>query len=239
MRCQSNATRVKVICACAISIMALENGRSVADLFEDNAKLRKELASVSDRSQEENAQLRREIQSLKQDLTCLRAYITDLPPLSISVDKYDSLKRNDESHTSRAFYTHPRGYKMCVKIWPNGVLDGKDSHVSVACHIMRGERDADLKWPFCGNVYIRLVNQRRDHHHCDHFIRYTHRTPRSLSGRVSRCACAKGPDALVESSQGNYIVRFIAHSSLVNSATGTYHLLNNTLQFVITKVELR
>lgn len=219
--------------------MALENGRSVEDLFEDNVKLRKELTSLRERSVEENAELRRDIQNLKQDLTSLRAYMTDLPPLSISVDKYDILKRKDDSYTSRAFYTHPRGYKMCIKIWPNGVLEGKDSHVSVACHLVRGEHDADLKWPFCGNVYIRLVNQRGDHHHCDHFIRYTHRTPRSLSGRVSRRACADGPDALVESSQGNYIVHFMAHSSLINSATGTYHLLNNTLQFVITKVELR
>lgn len=219
--------------------MALNGGRSVVDLLEANETLRAELASLRERNREENAQLRKEIQHIRQDLTSLQSFVADLPPLAISVDKYDFLKKNDDSYTSRAFYTHPRGYKMCIKIWPNGVLEGKDSHVSVACHVVRGEHDAELKWPFCGNVYLRLVNQRGDHRHCDHFIRYTHRTPRSLSGRVARRSSVGGPDAPLESSQGNYIVCFIAHSNLTNCTTGTYYLLNNTLQFVITKVELR
>lgn len=198
-------------------------------LAEDNATLREELESLRERNREENAQLRQEIASLKQDLASVQAFITDVPPVSVTVDHYKSLKRNDDSYTSRAFYTHPRGYKMCIKIWPNGLLDGKNSHVSAACHIARGEHDAELKWPFCGNVHLRLANQRSDEHHCDHFIRYTHRTPHHLSGRVTRG----------ETSQGNNLVHFIAHAELSNSAKGKCYLLNNSLMFVVTKVEVK
>ena len=88
-------------------------------------KLRDELALLRERNREENAQIRQEIERLKRELASVQAFITDLPPLSITVDHYDSLKKNSGVYTSRAFYTHPRGYKMCIKIWPNGVFDGK------------------------------------------------------------------------------------------------------------------
>lgn len=199
-------------------------------LSEDNASLREELRLLDDRQKEENAQLRQEIENLKRSLASVRAFITDVPPLSITVERYERLKRNNDAYTSRTFYTHPRGYKMCIKIWPNGVLDGKDSHVSAACHIAQGEYDAELKWPFCGNVHLRLANQRGDEHHCDHFIRYTHRTPHHLSGRVTRDC---------ETSPGNNLLYFISHAELRNKVGGKCYLLNDKLEFYITKVEVK
>lgn len=210
--------------------------------------LREELESLKRSHRDESEQLRREIESLKLELASLQAYITDLPPVSFSVDRYDALRRGGDSHTSRPFLTHPRGYKMCVKVWPGGVLDGKGSYVSVACHIVRGEHDAELKWPFCGNVHLRLTNQRsNDDGHCDHFIRYTHRTPRHISGRVAarrlgsccRDGAASSTRETLETSQGNYLVRYIAHSHLCDKAAGTQYLLNDKLQFIVTKIEVR
>ena len=196
---------------------------------EENVTLREEMASLRELHREENAQLRQQIESLKSDVASMQAFITEVPPLSITVDQYESLKKNNEAYTSRTFYTHPRGYKMCFKIWPNGLLEGKNSHVSIACHIVKSENDAELKWPFCGNVHVRLANQRSDNHHCDHFIRYTHRTPPHLSGRVTRG----------ETSQGHSLVEFIAHSGLSNGAAGKHYLVNNTLEFTVTKVEVK
>lgn len=201
--------------------------------------LRKELELIQERNREENAQLKKEIEALKRDLESLQAFIEDVPPFTINVRQYDLLKRNSDAHTSRSFYSHPRGYKMCIKIWPNGVHDGQNSHVSVACHVMCGEQDADLKWPFCGNVHLRLVNQKSSNHHLDHFIRYTHRTPRYLSGRQQERRCGSTTHAGTETSQGNYITQFVAHSDLNNSAAAQCYLLNDTLQFIVTKVEIR
>ena len=210
--------------------------------------LREELESLKQSHREETEQLRREIEGLKRELTSLQTYITDIPPVSFTVDRYDGLKRSGDSHTSGPFLTHPRGYKMCVKVWPGGVLDGKSTHVSVACHIVRGEHDAELKWPFCGNVHLRLANQRRNtasDGHCDHFIRYTHRTPRHISGRVSgrrlssRDGAASARSESMETAQGNNLTRFISHSQLNNKAAGTQYLLGDKLQFIVTKIEVR
>ena len=211
--------------------------------------LRDELESLRQSHRDETQQLRTEIESLKLELASLHTYITDLPPVSFTVDRYDALKRSRDSHTSRPFLTHPRGYKMCIKVWPGGVLDGKSTHVSVACHTVRGDHDAELKWPFCGNVHLRLANQRSDvDGHCDHFIRYTHRTPRHISGRVfarRRLSSRDGgavsatTEAPLETGQGNHLTRFIAHSQLSNKAAGTQYLLSDKLQFIVTKIEVR
>lgn len=198
-------------------------------LSAENAALRQELGSLKESQNGENAQLREEIDSLKTSVASLETYITEAPPFTIAVDRFEQLKKSDSAFTSRPFYTHPRGYRMCIKVWANGLLDGKGSYVSVACHLLKGERDDQLKWPFCGNVHLRLMNQRGDQHHYDHFIRYTHRTPQYIGGRVT-----KG-----ESSQGNNLVQFIPHSELANSATGRSFLVDNTLEFYVTKVELR
>ena len=200
-------------------------------------------ASMEERNREEIAKLKQEMEVLKRGLESLQAFITDVPPITVAVRCYERLKCNNDAHTSPAFYTHPRGYKMCVKVWPNGVLDGKNGHVSVACHMMRSENDADLKWPFCGNVHLRLVNQGgSDGQHRDHFIRYTHRTPRHLSGRVSQLqqrATATTEAHAERTSYGNYLTRFIAHAELNNSAAGQSYLINDTLVFIVTKIEVR
>ena len=208
--------------------------------------VREELESLRERHRDETEQLRREVAALKRELSALQTYVADLPPVSVTVRGYAALVRSGEAHTSRAFFTHPRGYKMCIRVWPGGVMDAKNTHVSVACHIVRGEHDPELKWPFCGNVHLRLTNQRNNGRDCDHFVRYTQRTPLHISGRVAArnrdgAAAASATDTLAstETSQGNYLVRFIAHSQLNNGANGIQYLLNDTLEFIVTKIEVR
>ena len=55
---------------------------------------------------------------------------------------------------------------MCLSIDTKGWGDGKDTHVSVGVHMMKGEIDSHLKWPFKGEITVQLVNQKeggRDH----------------------------------------------------------------------------
>ena len=49
-----------------------------------------------------------------------------------------------------------------VQVWPNGVGTYKGTHVSVFLVIMRGEHDDQLKWPFTGEVAVRLPNVKSD-----------------------------------------------------------------------------
>ena len=47
---------------------------------------------------------------------------------------------------SDPFYT--AGYKLKVKIYPNGSGSGKNTHLSMFIVVMKGEYDAILPWPF-------------------------------------------------------------------------------------------
>ena len=66
---------------------------------------------------------------------------------------------------SPAFYTGPKGYKMCIGMYANGCGDSKDTHVSVYACLMKGENDDYLPWPFTGTVTVELLNQLEDKNH--------------------------------------------------------------------------
>ena len=51
-----------------------------------------------------------------------------------------------------ALYTHPNGYKMCLRVDIGGTSGGKGTHLCVSVFLMHGEFDDWFKWPFCGNV---------------------------------------------------------------------------------------
>ena len=44
---------------------------------------------------------------------------------------FEEYKREDDFWYSPHFYTHPGGYKMCLKVIPSGDTDGKSTHLSV------------------------------------------------------------------------------------------------------------
>jgi TNF receptor-associated factor 4 len=48
---------------------------------------------------------------------------------------------------------------MCVGVYPNSNGERKGTHVAVVVHLMKGEFDDELKWPFRGQITIRLLSQ--------------------------------------------------------------------------------
>ena len=84
------------------------------------------------------------------------------------------VKQTDEEAYLPGFFTHPHayGYKMCVKVYPNGCGDGKGTHISIFTHLMKGSYDDHLKWPFRGVTTIQIVNQAGDHDHIEKSITY-------------------------------------------------------------------
>ena len=88
-----------------------------------------------------------------------------LVPFSFIIPDFEQKKSSNSTWYSPSFYTHPRGYKICLRVDANGVHDGKNSHVSVFLHMMRGEYDKSLKWPFRGDITILLLKQHGCHGH--------------------------------------------------------------------------
>lgn len=49
---------------------------------------------------------------------------------------------------STAFYTSVRGYKLCLGVNLNGVSSGAGNYFALFVHIMLGDYDGNLRWPF-------------------------------------------------------------------------------------------
>ena len=63
------------------------------------------------------------------------------------------------SYYSSPFYTSRDGYKLCLRVYPNGDGTGRNTHLSVFLVVMKGEYDALLTWPFLRKVTISLLDQ--------------------------------------------------------------------------------
>ena len=80
---------------------------------------------------------------------------------------FEEYKREDDTWYSAHFYTHPGGYKMCLRVNANGDRNAKSTHLSVRMMMMKGEFDDQLKWPFRGKITVQLLSQEDG----DHFVK--------------------------------------------------------------------
>ena len=60
---------------------------------------------------------------------------------------------------SPAFYTDLYGYKLCMRINLNGVGSGMGRHVALFVHMMQGNYDTILEWPFSGRIVLSIMDQ--------------------------------------------------------------------------------
>ena len=126
---------------------------------------------------------------------------------------YASKKEKNGTFYSPPFYTSAGGYRMRIRVYANGVGDGKGTHVSVFTKPLEGRYDHQLHWPFMGSVTYELLNQLADDKHHSREVRYD----ASVDMQVGSCkGCTK----------------FLPHSSLCHDpATNTQYLLDDTLYF--------
>ena len=83
------------------------------------------------------------------------------PPVIFAIDSFNFRKILDEEWISPPFYTHYGGYKMCLMVHPNGYKEVRGSHVSIYIHMMSGEFDDHLQWPFPGAIVnVSALSQR-------------------------------------------------------------------------------
>ena len=145
-------------------------------------------------------------------------------PFSFTMLDFEQKKSSNSSWYSPPFYTHPRGYTMCLRVEANGWRDVRNSHVSVFLYMMRGEYDESLKWPFRGDITVQLLSQVGDGEHYDKVIDVTERANDKQFERV-----VSGE----RSSTGWGFSKFICHSDLLPT-----YLKDNCLKLCIKEVKL-
>ena len=86
-------------------------------------------------------------------------------PVTIKMPEYDIKKKDKAEWFSDSFYTHNKGYRVCLCVHAAGHKDGEGTHLSVYLHIMKGSHDNELAWPMKRNFVIKILNQISDTYH--------------------------------------------------------------------------
>ena len=89
---------------------------------------------------------------------CNGTYIWKIPEYSRK--KREVVEMSPVVHHSPGFYTSTYGYKMCIRVNLNGVESGTGTHLSLFVHLMRGDYDEILCWPFHGRIMLSVLDQR-------------------------------------------------------------------------------
>ena len=176
-------------------------------------------------------------QYLKDDCLHFRVITVDslsepgVLPTERTMTNFEQHKTKNDQWYSPPFYTHPRGYKMCLDVNANGSGDGRGTHVSVFAFLMRGEFDDHLEWPFRGHVTVAMLNQLEDDNHIIKTIPFTETSESKHIGRVTIGDRAPGAWGCPT---------FIAHTDLkYNPVKNCQYLKYDCLCFQIVKVELK
>ena len=107
----------------------------------------KQLKTENQTLKEENTQLRQELTALSQEVKTKvsvevvpRTSIPLGPPVLIMTGFQQHKINNDYWH-SPPVYTHHQGYKICLKVYANGFMEGKGKYITTAVKFMKGEFD--------------------------------------------------------------------------------------------------
>lgn len=228
----------------AIRHMLMQMGR-IKQLEGENQRLKRELDEKCDQIEElesDTAYLRNEKEELDWRMSRLEDRVDDVktklsdlaesltksgPPIAMAdftLHNFERLKDNEQSWCSPPFYTHSTGYKMCLRVDPNGWGDGRGSHISLHIYLMKGMFDELLKWPFLGEITVELLNYGNASYPIT--IMFTEGTPSTYKSRVTENEMAQN---------GWGYSRFVTHEELY----ARNYLTSDCLHFRVSKVEIK
>ena len=94
---------------------------------------------------------------------------------------------------SDSFYTHNKGYKMSLRVDAAGVLDGKDTHLSVFLYLMKGSHDDQLIWPLREKFEL-MLNQLSNGEHYSDTLTYDVNAPIKSRSKVTQSDRSRAAD---------------------------------------------
>ena len=168
--------------------------------------------------------LKKEVKDLKDAQQVATNTGQPIGQVEFTMTNFEQHKVENDRWFSSHFYTHPQGYKMCLSVAANGFGSNKGMHTSVFIHLMKGEFDEQLKWPYVGKITVMLVDQLENRRHYTRTISFD-TAPEIYKKRVT--------DGLTNPA-GYGAAIFLSHADLE-----PHYLKNNCLKFRIVRVELK
>lgn len=187
------------------------------------------LTSRLEKVEQENAFLKQQIVDSTKRITSLESGV-GVPPFSFTMDQFSGRRANKVDWLSPPFYSHLHGYRMCIRVSPNGLVIGEGTHISLTVHLMQGFFDDHLQWPFRGNIRVALCNQLRDSDHHVDTISFHKKASAKASGRVM--TGEMNPVGIVS-------YEFFDHAFLKSDPKQrTNYLVEDSLQFRVLSVDV-
>lgn len=130
---------------------------------------------------------------------------------------------------SPSFTSHPNGYRLCLRVDPNGVVATENTYMSVFLCLMQGDDDDDLVWPFRGTISVELLNQLKDSSHHGATVEFESDQCEECNSRVAGGV----------SGTGRGWPQFIPHSNLdLDPDAERQYLKDDCLYFRISRIEV-
>ena len=116
---------------------------------------------------------------------------SEVAPVIRVISSYSKKMENGEDFiVGDPFLTFKGGYQMTLRLCASGCGDGKDTHVSVYLHLMKGPHDDELlqfgRWPLSGVFAITLLNQFDDNLHCASYLPFNENICSNCTRRVEK-----------------------------------------------------
>ncbi|XP_065887461.1 TNF receptor-associated factor 3-like isoform X1 [Dysidea avara] len=119
-------------------------------------------------------------------------------PVIVKMSEYTTKKSDGVRWYSDSFYTHHKGYKMCLLVYATGY----DGYMTIFLILMEGPYDDQLRWPLKGHCEMKLLNQiSNSEHHLENGRYQDNGHKRVTSGE--RCSYAMW-----------FSIKFISHEHL-------------------------
>ena len=110
---------------------------------------------------------------------------------------------------SPAIYTDSYEYKFGIRIYLNGVDNGRGRYVAIFAHLMEGEHDDILLWPFTGTITLSILDRSGAKNDISQIVQATPNP--SVFQRPKEAICRKGCGfvkfAPIEQAFGPYYVK--------------------------------
>ena len=145
-------------------------------------------------------------------------------PVYRTVKEFNQLKANDHSIHTDPFYTAQGGYKMIMRVYPNGYGSCRGTHLSVYIKLLKGENDHTLSFPINGIFRIKLLNWRQNRGHVEKILQFDETIPERCRLQVT------SEEKAVE---GYCLARYLSHDELENSSGYKEYINNNGMCFKI------
>ena len=155
----------------------------------------------------------------------LNMVVLQSPPYRFTMTNFKQLKTDNRAWNSLPVYTQPGGYKVCVRVRPNGLpwSRGFKTHMSVWFFAVKGDYDESLVWPAEATITLQLLNQHHDKKHLTVTRRYLWRKD--------------VVDTSNHTALGVILDKLISHEDLeLKSQEEIQYLKDNCLRFRITDI---